>query len=65
MSIVDRLSQLQTAQKGWQRRVGEKDNDRFTVAGKMGREKASTAKEGPPRTPLKTAEDTAEAEVRI
>ncbi len=58
MSIVDRLSQLQTAQKGWQRRVGEKDNDRFTVAGKMGRDNKE-----PPGTPAKTsAEDGAEAE---
>ncbi len=52
MSIVDRLSQLQTAQKGWQRRVGEKDNDRFTVAGKMGRDNKE-----PPRTPAKTSEE--------
>ena len=30
------MSLLQTAQNSWQNKVGEKDVDKFTVAGKMG-----------------------------
>ena len=32
----ERMSLLQTAQNSWQDKVGEKDVDKFTVAGKMG-----------------------------
>ena len=34
-SLQERMSQLQTAQNSWQAKVGEKDVDKFTVAGKM------------------------------
>ena len=37
VSITDRLSKLQSSQQTWQGRVGEKDNSKFTVAGKMER----------------------------
>ena len=40
-SIADRLKVLETAQKGWQKRVLEPDAARFTVAGKMGQRPAS------------------------
>ena len=30
------MSLLQTAQNSWQNKVGDKDVDKFTVAGKMG-----------------------------
>ncbi len=39
VSIMDRLSKLQVAQNSWQDRVGEKDAGKFTVAGKMQRER--------------------------
>ena len=39
VSLGDRLSKLQGAQTQWQKKVGEKDTERFTVAGKMEREK--------------------------
>ena len=35
-SLQERMSLLQTAQNSWQNKVGEKDVDKFTVAGKMG-----------------------------
>ena len=38
ISLNDRLSKLQSAQTEWQKKVGEKDTDKFTVAGKMERE---------------------------
>ena len=34
-SLQERMSLLQTAQNSWQNKVGEKDVDKFTVAGKM------------------------------
>ena len=34
-SLQERLSQLQNAQTSWQNKVGEKDANKFTVAGKM------------------------------
>lgn len=37
-SLVDRLSKLNEAQNDWQRKVGEKDSEKFTVAGKMERD---------------------------
>lgn len=40
-SIADRLKVLETAQKGWQKRVHEPDAARFTVAGKMGQRPVS------------------------
>ncbi len=40
VSIVERLSKLQTAQTSWQAKVGEKDVGKFTVAGKMRSAKA-------------------------
>jgi len=39
VSLVDRLSKLNSAQNEWQKKVGEKDSEKFTVAGKMEREK--------------------------
>jgi len=39
VSLVDRLSKLNAAQTEWQKKVGEKDTEKFTVAGKMEREK--------------------------
>ena len=39
VSLVDRLSKLNAAQNEWQKKVGEKDSEKFTVAGKMEREK--------------------------
>merc|ERR1712098_376534 len=39
VSLVDRLSKLNAAQNEWQRKVGDKDTDKFTVAGKMERDK--------------------------
>jgi len=39
VSLVDRLSKLSSAQNEWQKKVGEKDTEKFTVAGKMEREK--------------------------
>lgn len=38
VSLVDRLSKLNAAQTEWQKKVGEKDTEKFTVAGKMERE---------------------------
>ena len=38
VSLVDRLSKLNAAQNEWQKKVGEKDTEKFTVAGKMERE---------------------------
>ena len=38
VSIVDRLSKLQTAQNAWQNKVETKDVKQFTVAGKMQRD---------------------------
>ena len=35
----DRLSKLQGAQTQWQKKVGDKDTEKFTVAGKMERDK--------------------------
>lgn len=35
VSLVERLSQLESAQSSWQARVGEKDAEKFTVASKM------------------------------
>ena len=34
-SIVDRLSQIETASESWRGRVGEKDAAQFTVEGKL------------------------------
>jgi len=39
VSLVDRLSKLNSAQNEWQKKVGDKDTEKFTVAGKMEREK--------------------------
>ena len=39
VSLVDRLSKLNQAQNEWQKKVGEKDTEKFTVAGKMERDK--------------------------
>jgi len=39
VSLGDRLSKLQGAQTQWQKKVGDKDTEKFTVAGKMERDK--------------------------
>ena len=54
VSLVDRLSKLNAAQTEWQKKVGDKDTERFTVAGKMEREQKlrPTLEEKPtPSTP--------------
>ena len=57
VSLVDRLSKLNAAQNEWQKKVGEKDTEKFTVAGKMEREKfvrsTSTPTPSTPATPVK------------
>ena len=53
-SLVDRLSKLNEAQNEWQKKVGEKDSEKFTVAGKMEREKFIKGPSTPsPSTPVK------------
>ena len=57
VSLVDRLSKLSEAQNEWQRKVGEKDTEKFTVAGKMERDKivrSSVVKTPTSSTPVKT-----------
>ena len=56
-SLVDRLSKLNDAQNEWHKKVGEKDSEKFTVAGRMEREKfvrgGSTPTPSTPATPVK------------
>ena len=56
-SLVDRLSKLNEAQNEWHKKVGEKDSEKFTVAGRMEREKfvrgGSTPTPSAPATPVK------------
>ena len=55
-SLVDRLSKLNEAQNEWHKKVGEKDSEKFTVAGKMEREKFIRGPSTPsPSTPVKHA----------
>ena len=51
VSLVDRMNQLQNAQNSWQSKVGEKDAEKFTVAGKMKNvlEEQNHAKEETPK----------------
>lgn len=53
VSLVDRLSKLNAAQNEWQKKVGEKDTEKFTVAGKMERDKF--VKANTPTVPTPTA----------
>merc|ERR1719495_2942801 len=39
VSLMDRMSKLNQAQNQWQRKVEDKDTKKFTVEGKMEREK--------------------------
>ena len=56
-SLVDRLSKLNAAQNEWHKKVGEKDSEKFTVAGKMEREKfirsPNTPSTSTPATPVR------------
>ena len=54
VSLVDRLSKLNAAQNEWQKKVGEKDTEKFTVAGKMEREKKLRPTEKPSSTEVST-----------
>ena len=51
VSLGDRLSKLQGAQTQWQKKVGEKDTEKFTVAGKMERDKLVKSVMTPPTAP--------------
>ena len=60
-SLVDRLSKLNEAQNEWQKKVGEKDSEKFTVAGKMEREKfIRGASATTPSTPVKLVKPSAD-----
>ena len=54
-SLQERLSQLQNAQTSWQNKVGEKDANKFTVAGKMAAPILTTPTGGPTPTPIPRA----------
>ncbi len=60
-SLVDRLSKLNEAQNEWQKKVGEKDSEKFTVAGKMEREKFIRGPSAPTySTPVKLVKPSAD-----
>ena len=64
-SLQERLSQLQNAQTSWQNKVGEKDAQKFTVAGKMEIKPVAQPRKSRKESEMNLANDEMTSKIRV